>query len=331
MSRTAHDLAESTFPGYRRARRTGDTIDRRRGVDLRSPRAHRRRDRINPVSRSPKPITFTFDVEDHRPSQAAWEPRYPELTETVLDWMDAQSITATVFVVGEIAERHPELVRHIAARGHEIGLHNWQHIQLTAQQPDEFRAGVRRGKRLLQDVSGTEVVGFRAPTGSLVPSSAWAIDVLRDEGFAYSSSVCPGRNPINCFVGAPTKPFVYTNGLAEFPAPVAGFRLFNIPYLGGTYLRVLPGPVLQLVCRFAPRDPGAVLYCHPYDFDTEEPFWWVADVGALSPLLWVGRKSITRKLERLVAVGTVGPLRDQLEVARAGEVFDPSIAAAAAA
>ena len=278
-----------------------------------------------------KPITFTFDLEDHRPSSASWPARYPELTERMLDWMDEHSIVATVFVVGEIAERHPALVRSVAERGHEIGLHNWQHIQLTAQDPDTFRAGARRGKHLLEDVTGTEVIGFRAPTGSLVPASAWAIDVLADEGFVYSSSVCPGRNPINCFVGAPTAPFTYTNGLVEFPAPVAGFRLFNIPYLGGTYLRVLPAPLLRLVCRFAPREPGAVLYCHPYDFDTAEPFWWVADVGMLSPLLWVGRTTLYRKLEHLVADGTMGPLRDQLAGARAGLVFDPSSATLSAA
>jgi len=270
-----------------------------------------------------KPITFTFDLEDHRPSTSAWPPRYPELTERVLDWMDEQHITATVFVVGEIAERHPELVRAVADRGHEIGLHNWQHIQLTAQEPKAFRAGIRKGKALLEEVSGTEVIGFRAPTGSLTPESAWAIDILKEEGYRYSSSVCPGRNPINCFIGAPIYPFTYTNGLAEFPAPVAGFRLFNIPYLGGTYIRVLPSFLLRTIFRFAPRREGAVLYCHPYDFDTEEPFWWVADVGPLSPLLWMGRKTINRKLEVLIKDGVTGPLRDRLDTARAGQVFDP--------
>ncbi len=270
-----------------------------------------------------KPITFTFDVEDHRPSTSAWPARYPQLTDDMLDWMDEHEITATVFVVGEIADFHPELVRRIAERGHEIGLHNWQHLQLTVQDPASFREGVRRGKALLEEVTGTEVIGFRAPTGSLVPASRWAIDVLHEEGFEYSSSVCPGRNPIFCFVGAPTGPFTYTNGLAEFPAPIVGFRLFNIPYLGGTYIRVLPAPLLRVIHRIAPRDEGAVLYCHPYDFDTEEPFWWVADVGPLSPLLWVGRRTIRAKLERLIAEGTTGPLRDRLAVARQGPVFDP--------
>ncbi len=276
-----------------------------------------------------KPITFTFDLEDHRPSTAAWPARYPAITEGMLDWMDEQHITATVFIVGEIADYHPALVQRVAERGHEIGLHNWQHIQLTAQDPAAFREGVRRGKQRLEDVTGTEVIGFRAPTGSLVPESAWAIDVLHDEGYRYSSSVCPGRNPINCFVGAPTEPFTYTNGLAEFPAPVAGFRLFNIPYLGGTYIRVLPKPVLRAIFRIAPRDEGAVLYCHPYDFDTEEPFWWVADVGPLSPLLWMGRRTIHHKLEYLIEDGTTGPLRDRLDIARRGPVFDPHAATTA--
>jgi len=271
----------------------------------------------------PKPITFTFDIEDHRPSGDAWPARYPELTRRVLDWMDAREITATVFVVGELALEHPDLIREVAARGHEIGLHNWQHIQLTVQQPEDFRAGVRRGKALLEDVTGTEVIGFRAPTGSLVPQTAWAIDVLLEEGYVYSSSVCPGRNPINCFPGAPEGPFTYTNGLIEFPAPVTGVGPFKIPYLGGTYIRLLPWSVHRGIRRIMPSVDGTVLYCHPYDFDTSEPFWWVADVGPLAPLLWVGRKGLTAKLERLVADGTAPPLREQLALANRPARFDP--------
>jgi len=269
------------------------------------------------------PLTFTFDLEDHRPSAAAWPARYPAITRTMLDWMDAVGITSTVFVVGTVAEARPALVREVAARGHEVALHNWEHVQLTAQDPTSFRAGVRRGKALLEDLVGDEVAGFRAPTGSLVPATAWAVEILRDEGFSYSSSVCPGRNPINSFPGAPHGPFRYGNGLIEFPAPVAGAGPLQIPFLGGTYIRIIPSILHRALLRCQPPAAGAVIYCHPYDFDRGEPFWWVADVGALSPLLWVGRRGLARKLERLVRGGTAGPLRHQLAAARQGPVFDP--------
>lgn len=267
--------------------------------------------------------TFTFDLEDHRPSPHAWPARYPAITAELLDWMDERDICATVFVVGELAARDPHLVRSVADRGHEIGLHNWQHVQLTAQSPEQFRDGLRRGRQVIEDLTGTPLAGFRAPTGSLVPASHWAVDVLADEGFEYSSSVCPGRNPINSYPGAPRGPFRYPNGLLEFPAPVSGFGPLQLPYLGGTYIRVLPPPVLRLLDRLAPPTEGAVIYCHPYDFDVDEPFWWVPDVGWLSPLLWWGRAGMRRKVDALTAGGTSAPLGEQLERARLGPVFDP--------
>src|SRR6185312_14010591 len=97
----------------------------------------------------------------------------------------------------------------------------------------------------------------------------------------------------------------------------------QIPYLGGTYLRVLPRLALRLLCALQPPAEGAVLYCHPYDFDPDEPRWWVADVGPLTPLLWMGRRGLRAKLDRLVAAGTTPPLRDRLVDASLGPVFDP--------
>ena len=276
-------------------------------------------------------IAFTFDLEDHRPSGAPWGPRYRGVTIDLLEWLAERDITATVFVVGTLALDDPALVRAVADRGHEIGLHNWSHTQITRQTPQGFRDGVRRGKGLLEDLVGDAVIGFRAPTGSLVPSTAWAVDVLLDEGYRYSSSVVPGHNPLNGFPGAPGRPFTYANGLAEFPAPMAGIGPAQLPYLGGTYLRILPRPALRLLCALEPPADGAVLYCHPYDFDAGEPFWWVDDVGPLSPLLWLGRRGLRAKVGRLVAAGTTPPLRDRLVEASLGPVFDPFAGRAVAA
>ena len=142
------------------------------------------------------------------------------MTREVLDFLDAREVRGTFFVVGETAEAHPELVREVAARGHEVGLHGWRHQPLTELTADAFRADAQRGKDLLEELTGAPVLGFRAPTFSLVPESRWAVDVLADTGFTYSSSVLPARSPLFGDPTLPTTPFRWPNGLVELPCPV---------------------------------------------------------------------------------------------------------------
>ena len=273
------------------------------------------------------PVTFTLDLEDHRPDEHA-ELRYPAVMREVLDWLDDRSIRGTVFVVGEVAESQPDLVCEVATRGHEVALHCWRHVPLTELDPGTFRDETAKAKALLEDLTGTAVGGYRAPTFSLVPSSVWAVDVLAELGFAYSSSVLAGSNPLFGWPGAPRQPFRWPNGLVEFPVPVAGAGRFRLPFLGGTYLRVLPWTVVAGARRWH-RDPGAGsapwTYTHPYDFDPGEPKWKVPDAGRLYPLLWVGRKGLFKKLDRLLGDGaTAGPpLGERLAAADVGGVFDP--------
>jgi len=251
-------------------------------------------------------VTFTLDVEDHRPSAAAVE-RYPALTREVLDFLDARAVRGTFFVVGETAEAHPELVREIAARGHEIALHGWRHQPLTELTPDAFRADVARGRTLLEDLSGAPVVGFRAPTFSLVPESRWALDVLRDVGFTYSSSVLPARSPLFGDPTLPTTPFRWPNGLVELPCPVVRAGGLGVPYLGGVYLRAFPGGASSLARRSVGRGQLLWIYCHPYDFDPDEEFWVVPDAGRLgSRLLWYNRHRTFAKVEAMLR-GRAGP------------------------
>lgn len=271
------------------------------------------------------PITFTLDLEDHRPSDAA-ELRYPAAARQVLEFLDERNITGTFFVVGAVAEAQPDLVREIAAAGHELALHGWRHVPLTDLDPATFRAETAKGKALLEDLTGQEVVGYRAPTFSLTPRTVWAVAELPDLGFTYSSSVLAARNPLHGYPGAPSVPFVWPTDLAEFPAPLAGVGPWRVPYLGGTYLRLLPLVLIMTARRGDRACRVPWIYLHPYDIDRGEPYWRVPDAGRLSPLLWVGRRGVFSKLDPLLMHGAGLPLRDRIDEARRGGTFRPAVA-----
>jgi polysaccharide deacetylase family protein (PEP-CTERM system associated) len=266
-----------------------------------------------------RPITFTLDIEDHRPDADA-PLRFPELTRSLLDLLDSIGARGTVFVVGEVADACRDLVTEIAARGHEIALHDWSHRQLDRTDPERFRADTQRGKDLLEDLVQAPVLGYRAATFSLMPSTVWATEILAELGFAYSSSVLPAKNPLHGFPGAPTGPFTWPCGLLELPVPLIDMGATRVP-LGGTYLRLLPMAVIRR--RVQPVEVP-FLYCHPYDFDTDEPFWWEPVAGRLAPLLWVGRKGLRDKVHVLLR-HPGAPLGERLAEARAvATPFDPS-------
>ncbi len=271
----------------------------------------------------PAPITFTLDLEDHRPDESA-ELRYPTVTHEILEHLAARGITGTFFVVGVVAQDQPALVRAIADAGHEIALHGYRHIPLVEHDAASFRNDITRGRALLEDIIGAPVVGYRAPTFSLIRETVWATPILTEAGFAYSSSVLPTRNPLYGYPGAPGDPFLWPSGLAELPVPIAGPRHARVPYLGGTYLRLLPGPVIDRAHRRGGRRVPWT-YMHPYDIDTVEAYWRVPDAGRLSPLLWVGRKGVLAKLDRMLGEGdrAGGPLRERLDEARRGGTFHP--------
>ena len=246
-------------------------------------------------------IAFTLDLEDHRPNQSA-ELRFPTITDGLLDDLDAWGTTGTFFVVGEVARAHPDLVARVAARGHEIALHGARHVPLPDLTPQEFRTETSTAADHLSQIVQQPVAGFRAPIFSLVAESAWAPEVLSELGFEWSSSVLPARNPLYGWPEAPTSVFRWPSGLVELPCPLFGARRLSVPLLGGTYLRVSPGPLARWAGRAGARRPGAWLYAHPYDFDPDEQRWVVPEVGRLgSRVLWWGRAGMSARVRRLVA------------------------------
>ena len=269
----------------------------------------------------PNPVTFTLDLEDLR-SSPELEVRIGIVAPRVLDRLAELDVRGTVFVVGDIARDHPELVRRVASDGHEIGLHALTHAPIGAKGPDAFRADTAEGRARLEDLVGHSVAGYRAPMMSLVPESAWAVEILTELGFTYSSSVLPGASPMYGWPGLPRTPFRWSTGLIEFPCPLVRLLGFDLPFLGGAYLRVLPRVVQRYGLRRAADTAVLWTYCHPWEFDADEPFYVFDDGGwVASRIGWLNRKNMMKRVERVLD-GSLGP---SLGACAAKIVDDPAL------
>lgn len=269
-------------------------------------------------------ITFTLDLEDHRPDDTS-PARYPEIVEKILEFLDGKKIKGTFFTVGNLAEKNPTLIKKIHAAGHEIGHHSYDHTVLTKQNPEQFKEHTQKAKNILEDIIGERVSGYRAPVFSLTRDSVWAVDILKELGFDYSSSVLPASNPLHGFTGAPRQPFKWSNGLLEIPAPVGNIGFMTMPYLGGFYLRYLPFGIVKSQINKANDNSVLWTYCHPYDFDAEEKDWRIKGASVpVSLLLWMNRKNSFKKLEKLAEKYNFSkPFKDQ-EFPQNLPIIDPA-------
>jgi peptidoglycan-N-acetylglucosamine deacetylase len=258
-------------------------------------------------------ITLTIDLED---PTGLYEPdgRYVMLTRRMLDMCSKLRRRATFFTVGQVAAAAPELIKDIAAKGHEIGFHSHAHIPLTEEIPARFRRESRDDKDRLEQLTGTGVTGFRAPRFSLVPKSLWALDVLGELGFLYSSSIMPTDISLFGFPKAPHTPFLWPNGLIELPLPVAQCGRIRVPYLGGIYLYAMPLALVQRWIDQAGKREVLWTYAHPYDFDHEEPFQRMPHTSHwVSFILWAARRVAEKKIREVLNFGDAPPLGERVE------------------
>lgn len=265
---------------------------------------------------SPSAITLTIDLED---ASLRYAPggRYDAQTRHILDLCEAGGHKATFFIVGRLAEAAPQLVRDIAARGHEIAYHSHNHVSLLKEEPARFKAESRADKDHLEQLAGKSVVGFRAPCFSLTPKSAWALDILAEAGFHYSSSVMPTALSLNGFPDAPRTAFRWPSGLIEFPLPVVSFGKYKAPYLGGIYLYTMPFFLVRRCLMKAQAGEVLWTYAHPYDFETDKTFISLAQTPLwISLVLWWGRLSAEKKIKTLLSVKAAKPLGERLDEAR---------------
>ena len=239
--------------------------------------------------RGPTTTVISFDIEEHHRIEAAagldtseelrgeYERRMEDVTRRLLDQLAEAEAIATFYIVGEIAVQRPALVRAIRDAGHEIGSHSFDHRRVHRFTPESFRDDLLRSKDALEQASGAEVLGFRAPTFSVTRETAWAVDVLAECGFVYDSSVFPVRHDRYGVPDAPRGPFLMQGERAEIlELPPVTYRVLgqNLPVAGGGYFRLFPPMMMRAgLKQLADTGPDAVgmLYFHPWEFDPGQP------------------------------------------------------------
>lgn len=206
-----------------------------------------------------------------------YESRVGRNTERLVDLLDEHQTKATFFVLGWVAERFPHLVRMIQTRGHEVSSHGYAHRRIYTQTPEEFREETRRSKRILEDVTGQPVLGYRAASYSVTKESLWALEILQEEGFAYDSSIFPihhDRYGIPDYPRFSHRLHGYSGrGLVEFPISTLRLAGANIPIAGGGYLRFFPYTFIRWAFqRINSHECQPVLvYLHPWEIDPGQP------------------------------------------------------------
>lgn len=264
---------------------------------------------------------FTVDVEEYF-QVSAFEPYIPRATwgsyesrvqrgvESLLGLLDDFGGGATFFVLGWVARRQRQVVQTIADAGHEVASHGWDHRRVTDQTASEFRESVRSSKRCLEDLTGTPVLGFRAPSFSIVPGQEWALDVLIEEGYRYDSSLFPVRRRGYGYPSGARDPHWLNRPagrLAEIPPATLRIGGLNVPAAGGAYFRLLP----YWLCQGALKDSErrgvpATFYIHPWEVDPEQPRVPVSLFTAVRH--YTGLSATVSRLSRLLREFTFIPV-----------------------
>jgi polysaccharide deacetylase family protein (PEP-CTERM system associated) len=259
---------------------------------------------------------LSFDVEEHFRIEAAanlfvspalqahYCQRLDSSTRWLLDCLAEAGLRATFFVVGQIARHNAGLIRAIHRAGHEVASHSWDHRRVHHHTPGTFRTDVRQSCRVLEDLTGEAVLGYRAPTFSVVRQTGWALDVLAELSLAYDSSIYPVRHDRYGVPGAPRAPFLARgerHTILELPPATLRLLGVNTPMGGGGYFRLFPLFLTRWAIRQMSRDcsPGvATLYFHPWEFDPEQrrlPLRWPARFRT-----YVGLGRSPSRLQRLL-------------------------------
>jgi peptidoglycan-N-acetylglucosamine deacetylase len=255
-------------------------------------------------------LLLSFDFEDwhqlvhRRLGLPDWDRRGPALerqTGAILSLLDELRVKATFFLLGLTAERYPDLVRELAARGHDLACHGYEHRRVFEQTSDEFRRDVERSAELIENLTGRRPSGYRAPAFSINREATWAYEALCDLGFRYDSSQYDSPRVPNRIRPVPPGPYRLTlpSGREIWELPPAVWRIAGraLPVGGGAYWRVLPAAALRRALSSA-ADPYAVLYFHPYECDPVPLRAALAETSSRKQRLAAAVKRFERNLGR---------------------------------
>ena len=229
---------------------------------------------------------MTVDVEDYfqvsafestidRSQWDALPHRVEQNTQRILDLFDQHGVKATFFTLGWVAERYPQLVKRIVNDGHELASHGYKHTRVTEQTPEQFRQDLRLSRQILEDIGGQSVIGYRAASYSIGAKNLWALEVLEDEGYQYSSSIYPVKHDLYGMPGAPRFAFYPDNApkLLEIPITTLNILERNFPCGGGGFFRLYPYQVSKWAYRYInnKEQQSGIFYFHPWEIDPEQP------------------------------------------------------------
>jgi polysaccharide deacetylase family protein (PEP-CTERM system associated) len=225
---------------------------------------------------------LTIDFEDWYQGleipHAEWgrfDDRIVSVGRRLLEILDRANVKATFFVLGFVAEKHPEIVREIAAAGHELATHGYSHTLIYRQTPDVFREELKRALAAVEQVTGEKVLGHRAPFFSITKQSLWALDILGELGVRYDTSIFPVMNYRYGIEDAPRWTYdIDANGHPVREFPISTWRILgkNIPIAGGAYFRIFPYAITRAGFRSINRGgKPAVFYLHPWEIDPDHP------------------------------------------------------------
>ena len=222
---------------------------------------------------------------------------------TLLEIFENHGAHATFFTLGWLAHRQPHIVRAIAAAGHEIASHGWDHLRVNAQTRAAFQKSVRESRSVLEDISGQQVRGFRAPSFSITRGQEWALETLVEEGYVYDSSLFPIHRRGYGYPGVPRDPFTFATPagpILEFPIATIRVGSMLLPAGGGGYFRQFPyGWSRRAFVECEKRHVPATFYLHPWEIDPTQPRLAVPPLVQLRH--YRGLHRVQPRLERLLS------------------------------
>jgi polysaccharide deacetylase family protein (PEP-CTERM system associated) len=265
---------------------------------------------------------LSFDVEEHFQVSAFWsdarrqewdqyESRVERNTRSLVELLGKHGVKATFFILGWVAERHPELVKSLAAQGHEVASHGYGHELVTTQSPEQFRQDVRVAKKILEDLTGSPVVGYRAPSFSITSETEWALSILIEEGYQYDSSIYDRfrRTEKGRLSGEMYQVDTSAGGIWEVPPSTYKALGFQIPVAGGGYFRLFPYAVSRTLLRRLESQGGTlVIYLHPWEIDPQQPRMDGPWLSQIRHYLNLGKTQA--RLSQLLADFKFGSIRD---------------------